>query len=167
MKQGIYKITNPEGKVYIGKSTNIKKRWKQYQRGEILEQPKLLQSFLKFGWINHIFEIVEECTNLTEQEKYWITYFSSENEGLNGKIGRKSGFTFLYPEEAKKIKSQKMKQNWASGNFKRKWGKDILDTHTQTTYSNVKELLSANKQNLTNYSWFYRNLGDDKRFLYI
>jgi excinuclease UvrABC nuclease subunit len=27
---GIYKITNPNRKIYIGQSTNIYRRWKQY-----------------------------------------------------------------------------------------------------------------------------------------
>ncbi len=28
---GIYKITNPNGRVYIGKSINIHKRWMKYK----------------------------------------------------------------------------------------------------------------------------------------
>ena len=31
MKTGIYKITNPNGKVYIGQSIDIDKRWNKYK----------------------------------------------------------------------------------------------------------------------------------------
>ena len=30
---GIYKIVSPSGKVYIGQSTNIERRWKEYKTG--------------------------------------------------------------------------------------------------------------------------------------
>lgn len=62
---GIYKITSPSGKVYIGQSVNVYKRWYSYnnlikcKRNSI--QPKVKNSFLKYGKENHIFEIIEEC----------------------------------------------------------------------------------------------------------
>ncbi len=164
MKKGIYKITNPQGEIYIGQSKNIEKRWKQYKRGENLEQPKLTQSFLKFGWINHIFEIIEECENIIEQENYWINHFNSIENGLNGKIGRKIGFTFIYPEEAKKIKSEKMKKKWADGKFNRKWSKKIKNLTTGEIYNTLKECV---KQNKISYTKLYKLLDEEKIFSYI
>ena len=60
---GIYKITNPNGKVYIGQSVDIEKRLSNYKRlsQSILEQPAIYNSLLKHGVENHIFEIIEEC----------------------------------------------------------------------------------------------------------
>jgi hypothetical protein len=103
-----------------------------------LEQRKLIRSFLKFGWVNHVFEILEECDDLIEKENYWIVYFNSQEEGLNGRIGGKYGSTFIYPEEAKIIKSKKMKEIWSNSGVKRKWEKPIIHLETQKTYPSMK-----------------------------
>ena len=54
---GIYRITSPSGKIYIGQSRNIYKRWGQY-RGKFVGQLKLANSFKKYGVNNHLFEII-------------------------------------------------------------------------------------------------------------
>lgn len=84
---GIYKITNPIGKVYIGKSINIGRRYSEYKRLKSKKQYKIYNSLLKYGFENHIFEIIEECSveELNCRECYWITYYDSLNRdtGLN------------------------------------------------------------------------------------
>jgi group I intron endonuclease len=72
---GIYRITSPTNKIYIGQSINIEKRWKYYNY--IMGQPKLCNSLLKYGIENHKFEIIEECTveYLNERETYWKKYY--------------------------------------------------------------------------------------------
>lgn len=55
---GIYKITNPNGKIYIGQSTNIDKRFYRYKRLECKGQIKLYNSLKKYGWDAHIIEII-------------------------------------------------------------------------------------------------------------
>lgn len=79
-KIGIYKITNPENKVYIGQSTNIRKRHNNYKIGNSVG-PKLLESFNNFGFINHKIEILEECSleKLDEQELFWKKKYIEEN----------------------------------------------------------------------------------------
>lgn len=62
MKIGIYKITSPSGKIYIGQSRNISKRWNNYKYLSCKNQTKLYNSFLKYGVEKHIFEILEICT---------------------------------------------------------------------------------------------------------
>ena len=45
-KIGIYKITNLiNGKIYIGQSVNILKRWLSYKKLNCKGQPKLYRSF--------------------------------------------------------------------------------------------------------------------------
>jgi len=73
MSIGIYKITSPNNKVYIGQATNIEKRWKFYKRITCSDQPRLYNSLLKYGWEQHIFEIIEEC-NLEQLDKREIFY---------------------------------------------------------------------------------------------
>lgn len=70
---GIYKITNPKGKVYIGQSINLKERERHYKTLNIKNQPKISNSIKKYGWDNHSFEIIEECdlNILSEREVFW------------------------------------------------------------------------------------------------
>jgi group I intron endonuclease len=52
---GIYKITSPTKKVYIGQSKDIIKRFKSYNQKLGKGQPRLNNSFLKYGIKNHVF----------------------------------------------------------------------------------------------------------------
>jgi group I intron endonuclease len=58
---GIYKIISPKGRIYVGQSTNIKSRWLHYVSLDCTDQPKLYNSFLKYGVKNHKFKVLEEC----------------------------------------------------------------------------------------------------------
>ena len=78
---GIYKITNPKDEVYVGCSKNIKERYSSHKYVDVYkEHLKLPKSINKYGWENHICEIIEECdeTLLLEREEYWITYYKKE-----------------------------------------------------------------------------------------
>jgi group I intron endonuclease len=85
---GIYKITSPSGKIYIGQSNNVEKRLKGYLKEYkcMSSQKRLYNSFLKYGSENHIFEIIDECTIelLNERERFWQEYYNSIGlKGLN------------------------------------------------------------------------------------
>lgn len=54
----IYKITSPSGKVYIGQSMDVEKRWASYRNGNSKKQAKLHASFLKYGVDAHGFEVL-------------------------------------------------------------------------------------------------------------
>lgn len=83
---GIYKITNPKGKVYIGQSINIEKRFYMYNLVKNCENQILLfRSFNKYGVTNHSFEIIEECSVdlLNERERYYQDLHNVLECGLN------------------------------------------------------------------------------------
>ena len=82
---GIYKITNPSGEVYIGQSTDVKKRWEGHQRDRNRYTYKLYTSFNKYGIDNHTFEIIEECLReeLNSRERYYQDKYNVLEEGLN------------------------------------------------------------------------------------
>jgi group I intron endonuclease len=111
---GIYKITNPEGKIYIGQSSNIEKRWKTYKRLEdVKTQPKLYESLKKYGWENHKWEILESCNNdKNNKEEYYILLYNSYSLGLNSS-NRSKGPSFQTNETRQKIglKNKKPKPN--------------------------------------------------------
>jgi group I intron endonuclease len=83
---GIYKITSPKGRVYIGQSVNIKKRFSSYFNLRCIRQPRLYNSFLKYGVLNHNFSIICECgrdqLNLLERH-YQDKYNVMSRNGLN------------------------------------------------------------------------------------
>lgn len=106
VKIGIYKITSPTGKIYIGRSTNIHKRWVGYRVDMPKKQTRLYYSFRKHGVSAHQFEIVEECEKsaLNEREIYYINLFNTCNtdHGLNLTAGGE-GLLFVSEETRKKI----------------------------------------------------------------
>lgn len=82
---GIYKITNPKGSVYVGQSMDIERRFRGYKKlTNCKGQTKLYNSFIKYGTINHTYEIIELCEveMLNERERFWQEYFNSI-KGLN------------------------------------------------------------------------------------
>lgn len=84
---GIYKITSPSGKIYIGQSINLERRLSRYKsnlnssKGQI----RLNRSFIKYGVENHLFEIVLECLvkDLNIKERYYQELFNCVEAGLN------------------------------------------------------------------------------------
>jgi group I intron endonuclease len=83
---GIYKITSPTRKVYIGQSTNIEKRFLAYKKINCKQQTILYNSLKKHGVDKHKFEILCECdtSELNEKERYYQDLYSVLNrKGLN------------------------------------------------------------------------------------
>jgi group I intron endonuclease len=95
---GIYKITNPNNRIYIGQSINIENRFLKYKSLDCKSQILLFKSLKKYGYENHIFEIIEECeiNLLNEKERYWQDFYNAvSSENLNcmaTKTNTKSGF---------------------------------------------------------------------------
>lgn len=86
LKCGIYKIISPNGKIYIGQSIDIIRRWATYKKYRCSSQPKLYNSFKKYGVENHNFEIIKECSkeDLNDLENHYIEFFNSYSiMGLN------------------------------------------------------------------------------------
>jgi group I intron endonuclease len=113
--KGIYKITSPSNKVYIGQSINVESRFKSYKNlSNCSNQIKLINSLKKYGPENHSFEILEECRFelLNERERYWQEYYNScGDSGLNLILTGTSQKKSLHSEESKnKIKEARKKQ---------------------------------------------------------
>ena len=108
---GIYKITSPSGKIYIGQSVDIKKRFSYYKGVHCRFQKRLLNSIKKHGWGKHKFEIIKECLpeQLNEFEKYYVDLFQTFNSknGLNILDG---GGRKIFSNETKKKISDTMKR---------------------------------------------------------
>ena len=108
---GIYKITSPSGKIYIGQSKDIKLRFYYYSIISCFRQKRLYHSLKKYGSENHIFEIIEECfiDELNKRERHY--------QELYDVIG-KNGLNCIYQgtEEKRRIVSDVMKEKISFAN---------------------------------------------------
>lgn len=115
---GIYKITSPSNRVYIGQSVNIKKRFVGYKNMNIKnnQQTKLYRSFLKYKAINHTYEVIKECNEneLNYFERYYQELFNCLNQGLNCRLTKTNERSGKVSNEtiAKMRECQKGNKNW-------------------------------------------------------
>lgn len=131
----IYKITNPRGKIYIGQTSDYKKRLSHYRILNCRTQYRLHNSLKKYGFNNHDFEIVEIVDEeiSDEREQYWIghfqCYWKDMNKGLNLNRG---GNRPKHTEETKKklsesilssknVRAKKLYQYNIDGSFIKEW----------------------------------------------
>lgn len=91
---GIYKITFiPTGEAYIGKSSNINKRWLEHIKSAFglgtIAHSSFHTRLAKEGVWNFTFELLEkiEKERLGEREKYWIEFYQTKEFGLNERSG--------------------------------------------------------------------------------
>lgn len=102
---GIYKITSPSGKIYVGQSVDIERRFRVYRNTKsIKQQMAISNSILKYGVESHIFEIMELCDvdRLNERERYYQDLFDCTGKnGLNCKLTTTNTKSGLYSEETK------------------------------------------------------------------
>lgn len=68
MAVGIYKITSPTNKVYIGQSWELSRRLREYEIYDCKSQRKLYNSVIKYGWEAHEFEILMNVSENVSQE---------------------------------------------------------------------------------------------------
>lgn len=108
---GIYKVTSPSGKIYIGQSQNIEKRFRYYKSLHCKKQIVLHRSFIKYGVNNHLFEIIEECKKekLNERERYYQDFYSVISRGLNCLLTSTKDKKKVYSEETRQKMSKSLK----------------------------------------------------------
>lgn len=179
---GIYKIISPSGKIYIGQSINIESRWEKYSFLNCESQVRLYNSFKKYGWKNHKFEIIEECSieDLNCRERYWQDFYNVLNGGLNCVLQECGVKRRIFSEETKnklsvnnsginnnfynKKHSNKTKENWSKNRkgVDSKRSKLILDTQTGIFYYGAREASSAYNINVSTLKAYFQNKAPNK-----
>lgn len=170
----IYKLTSPNGKVYIGQTINNKQRKRHYNAGDYKQQVKLWNNHKKYDW-NPVdtYEIIEEtlCGHnkeiINEREQYWIKYYDSFNNGLNcnegghGNLGRKhseetlkkmskSKIGIKHSDERNKQKSLYTKGRKHTDVTKSKMSKVKLERMTDEIKNKIRVGLIGNKNGIGN-----------------
>lgn len=138
---GIYKITNPKGQIYIGKSKDIDKRWRGYKKLHYKEQIKLHKSFMDFGIENHVFDVVEICDikNTNHKEKYWIAFYNSCNTSCGLNCNKGGAGPLEHTEETKKKIGAASKGNkYRTGHKHTEEGKELRRAYKHTEEAKLK-----------------------------
>lgn len=150
---GIYKITNPNNKVYIGQSINIEKRIIRYKRLDCVKQSKLYRSLNKYGVESHKYEIVEECniSLLNERERYYQDKYDCVNSGLN-LIATKTNDRSGYASEETKSKLKAKVLTEEHKNKIRDWNYNIPEG-SRKRYLKSVELRTGQKMVYVNYDF--------------
>lgn len=163
---GIYKITNPKGKMYIGLSKDIEDRWNKHKNLQFKRNELLKESFVKYGRDSHQFEVIEEIdisnlernqanSLLRKRERYWIKTLNTFYNGLNCNGGG-SGCSFHTDESKKKIGDANRKPKPKDFGIKRtkafytdEWRKKISLSNIGRT-SPLKGKIGPNKGKIMN-----------------
>jgi group I intron endonuclease len=138
---GIYKITSPTGKIYIGQSKDISKRVETYRNIRCVKQIRLYRSIIKYGWDTHTFEIIHRCyeSELNNLEKYYIKFYDCFDtpHGLNLTTGGDSPIVSI---------ETKIRIGLASkGRIPHNKGKSLSDITKQKLSVSHKGLVAHNK----------------------
>jgi len=139
---GIYKITSPTNRVYIGQSVDVNHRFKSYKKMYVKNQgqTRLHRSFVKHGVEIHLFEIIEECLqiNLNCRERYWQDFYNVIDSGLNCRLTKDKD------RSGKVSKDTLLKMSKASMNNKHWLGKK----HTQESKDKMSKAHKGKKYSL-------------------
>lgn len=149
--RGIYKITSPSGRIYIGQSVDIYFRWNAHLTSKKVST--LFHSIKKYGANAHKFEVIHEIS-LTESQDYinkyecfYIELYSSFGfRMMNIKSGGSNGA--LSEETKLKIsKSLKGKQNTLGKKLSQEHKEKIRVTSTGRKASPlmIQKLIERNK----------------------
>lgn len=147
---GIYKITNLiNGKIYIGQSTDIKKRWLKHKYAK--DNFVIHKALRRYGIKNFSFDIIEQCKqeDLDRKEQFYIEYYNSLiPNGYNMIAGGSNG--------AGLNKAKPVNQYDMTGKYITTYS-SITEAELKTgiNNSNISSCCRGKRQYTGNYQWRY------------
>ena len=155
---GIYKVTNKiNGKVYIGQSVDIGRRWHQHMTAE--DDIYLHKAIQKYGVENFEWEVIEQCKkkDLDEREIYWIEYYDSYNKGYNCTKGGDVG----------PVMCGEANSNWKGGissdpEHLNQYSKQWYEVNKEKIKQHHKQYYQAHKEKRREYDRQYREANKEK-----
>lgn len=175
---GIYKITSPSGRIYIGQSWNILRRFNDYKKTKGKKQPTLYNSFKKYNINNHDFKIIHELPVDVTQEilnQYEIFYWNHyKNSGFKIMNIREPGSKGKHSDEtkAKMSKAAKGKHTWLKGRSvsketrlkisKAHKGKIFTEEH-KLKIKNGKKIISEETKQKLRKAWEKRIISEETK----
>lgn len=172
----VYKHTSPSGKVYIGITNNIQRRWEhngihyisKKKNGKYIH-PIFAQAILKYGWKNFTHEIMLEDLSRSEAcyaEKYLIRWYKIHHQSYNCTDGGDGTWGLRVPisEERRKAVTEFMRTNHPMKGrhhtfesrkkmSKSLKGRKLSDTHILHISESLKgrEISEEQKNKMSNY----------------
>lgn len=152
----VYKITSPTKKVYIGSTIDFERRMVNYENLVCKNQKKLYNSLVKYGFDNHIFEVLCECDlkDVRQKEAYYGQLYNCLGQhGLNCILPKHEGFVSVSDETRRKISaagmgrpcSEKSRQATIARNMGNKYGVGRKQTEAQSKALSARNI--GNKYN--------------------
>ena len=168
---GIYKITSPSGRVYIGQTVDFVKRKSHYRNLKRNHQIRLFNSIKKYGWDKHKLELIEQCdiNVLSERERYWQEFYDVlSDKGLNCKYTKttdKTGYHSGSMKQNQRENSSNKKdvyQYSLEGVFIKKYISIAQAAEENKLYTaSLHNSICNNKTNtIGGYQWFYEYKGE-------
>lgn len=144
---GIYRLTSPNGKVYIGQSIDLDKRLCKYKNLNCKVQTKIYRAILKYGWDNFKVDILwstDDDTNITyilnQLEEDFVNLYDSVENGYNCRYG--GGSKGKHSEESKEKMRIAATGKKASEETKEKMRKY---SYSETNLNKLKIMSELNK----------------------
>ncbi len=146
---GIYKITNIlNNQCYIGKSIDIKRRFNEHKTAK--DNYYIHVALRTVGIENFTFEIIEECNKeqLSDREKFWISYYDSYENGYNSSLGGEGGL------EHGEIK---INQYTLDGKYIKTYNSLTEAEEAVANYrgTQISEVCKGNRKSAFRYQWKY------------
>jgi group I intron endonuclease len=159
---GIYKITSPTNRIYIGQSVDIEKRFKSYKKmyQKNSGQTRLYRSFLKHGVNNHIFEIICICdeSELNVKERYYQDFFECiSKKGLNCRLTKTNDKSGKVSEETllKMVIASTGNTHWLGKKHTQETKNKISLANTGRKYSDEINIKKGRKGRVSNRKGFF------------
>ncbi len=118
----IYKLTAPDGRVYIGQTVDPKKRWKAHKRrADEGCNYHISRAIIKYGWNNFKKEIIDNASSEKELDALEIKYIEiynslNDNNGFNMAQGGKTWNPKNWDQETKKRAAEKKSKKFFGEN---------------------------------------------------
>lgn len=158
---GIYKITSPSGKIYIGQTTNFSKRKSYYKNGAKPYQVRIYNSLQKYGYDAHTIEFIEECLleNLNERERHWQDLYDVIGEnGLNCRLTATNDKSGFLSESSKNKLSIAKKKVVIDGEWREMFAYDWSGkNHSEETKRKMSDSAKGKKKTLEHISKLPQN----------
>lgn len=101
----VYKIINPEGKIYIGSTKDLNRRLKSYIFNKNKSQIKIFRSIQKYGFYAHDFTVICKCdiSKMLQMERFLGDFYNcmDRDKGLNLKLPGYMSTPQIISEESK------------------------------------------------------------------
>jgi group I intron endonuclease len=153
----IYKLTSPSGKVYIGQTSDLNKRFSTYRNLNIKRQPKLIHSIKKYGWESFKVELLYNGVCSKEEIDFLEEKYIKEYYGINCLNDSLLANGFTWKSGKENTTSKPVFQYNTKGEFIHSWESGRSITTTCSLDGGYISYRCLTKEHFAyNYFWFYK-----------